>query len=361
MRGSIIGKEIPMNAINRRAFVVWFVFSPAFLVHSGVTNPDVSALGQVLFSVPSGPHAHGAQSWNLALGETELVLDAPLNPYSKGIFTFAIGKEGFEIEEAYATIFQGLPLNLSMRTGKFRCPFGKWNAVHPHAYPFIQVPHVLNPEASGLLPGGESFNDVGIELSSLIGIGENWTTLITGDVLQGNSFHPDTSAQNPAWLIHVSNFFQVREKWACEIGGSLSRGTVDPAVGTLAEIAGVDFKTQYTSSTGRKWIVSGEWIRRRLDGSGPAARLSMDGFFIFSDYQFSIRQNAGVIYEQYPDAADPSGVRRSLKPFYGFRLLEESTVVRSSYEWEWIRAGETNRTAEIQFLFSMGPHKPHTF
>ena len=112
--------------------------SPAFIVHSGVTNPDISALGQVLLSNPADPQIHGGKSWGLSLGETELVLDAALNPYSKGMFTFSIGEKGFEIEEAYASIFQGLPLNLSVKTGKFRCPFGKWNAVHPHAYPFIR-------------------------------------------------------------------------------------------------------------------------------------------------------------------------------------------------------------------------------
>jgi hypothetical protein len=350
-----------MITLKRSAFVLMIALSPPSIVHPGVTNPDISALGQVLLSNPADPQIHGSKSWGLSLGETELVMDAALNPYSKGMFIFSIGEKGFEIEEAYASISQGLPLNLSVRTGKFRCPFGKWNAVHPHAYPFISVPHVLNPEEAGLLPGGESFNDVGVELSSLIGIGENWTGQLTGDVLQGNSFHPDTSSQKPAWLLHASNFFQIRGKWACEIGGSLSHGSVDPAVGTQVEIAGVDFKTQYTSSTGPKWITSGEWIRRWFDGSGSAAHLSTDGYFVFSDYQFSIRQNAGVIYEQYRNTADPSIIRQSLKPFWGFRLLEESTVIRASYEWEWTSAGETVQTAEIQFLFSMGPHKPHTF
>jgi hypothetical protein len=352
-----------MNVIyrNRATFVLLIALSPTVTVHSGVTNPDISVLGQVLLSNPADPQIHAGKSWGLSLGETELVLDAALNPYSKGMFTFSIGEKGFEIEEAYASIFQGLPLNLSLKTGKFRCPFGKWNAVHPHAYPFIQVPHVLNPEKTVLLPGGESFNEVGVELSSLIGIGGNWTTQLTGDVLQGNSFHPDTSAQKPAWLLHASNFFQFRGKWACEIGGSLSRGTFDPAAGMQAEIVGVDFKTQLTSATGRKWTLSGEWIQRRFIGSEPVEHKTTDGFFIFSDYQFSIRQNAGVIYEQYRYAVDASSVRHSLKPFWGFRLLEESTVIRASYEWEWTRVGETVQTAEIQFLFSMGPHKPHTF
>jgi hypothetical protein len=350
-----------MNVTGRITLVLGIALFPAFSVRSGVTNPDISAIGQVLLSNPADPQIRGGKSWGLSLGETELVLDAALNPYSKGMFIFSIDEYGLELEEAYASIFQGLPLNLSMRTGKFRCPFGKWNAVHPHAYPFISVPHVLNPEEAGLLPGAESFNDVGIELASLIGIGENWTIQLTGDVLNGDSFHPDTSAQKPAWLLHASNFFQIRGKWACEIGGSLSRGTVDPAVGTHVEFAGVDFKTRYASSTGRKWIMSGEWIRRWFDGSGSAAYHSTNGFFVFSDYECSIRQNTGVIYEQYRNTADPSGVRRSLKPFWGFRLLEESTVVRASYEWEWTRSGETSRTAEIQFLFSMGPHKPHTF
>jgi hypothetical protein len=350
-----------MNIMNRTTFVLLIVLSSASIVHTGITNPDISALGQVLLSNPADLDTRQGKSWGLSLGETELVLDAALNPYSKGTFIFSIGEKGFEVEEAYASIFQGLPLNLSLKTGKFRCPFGKWNTVHPHAYPFIQVPYVLNPKKTGLLPGEESFNDVGVELSLLIGIGEDWTTQITGDVLQGDSFHPDTSVQKPAWLLHASSLVQFQGQWVCEIGGSMSRGTFDPKVGTQVEIAGVDIKIQFTSSTGRKWVLSGEWIKRWFDGSGSAVHHPTDGFFVFSDYQFSIRQNVGVIYEQYRKLVDPSGVRYSLKPFWGFRLLEESTIIRASCEWEWTCSGETVQTAVIQFLFSMGPHKPHTF
>jgi hypothetical protein len=49
-----------MNVIyrNRATFVLLIALSPTVTVHSGVTNPDISVLGQVLLSNPADPQIH---------------------------------------------------------------------------------------------------------------------------------------------------------------------------------------------------------------------------------------------------------------------------------------------------------------
>lgn len=53
-----------MTTLKRSAFVLMIALSPASIVHPGVTNPDISALGQVLLSNP----ADSANPWGQILG-----------------------------------------------------------------------------------------------------------------------------------------------------------------------------------------------------------------------------------------------------------------------------------------------------
>src|SRR5690606_19060104 len=127
--------------------------------HAGVLNPDLSALGQLRASASdeAGPdRGHPA----LGLGESELILTAPLNPYFNGAFTFAAHDEGVEVEEAYVAMVRGLPWGLGLKAGKYRLGFGKLGAAHPHRYPFIDPPRAW----SSLMPGGEEgFNEAAVQ------------------------------------------------------------------------------------------------------------------------------------------------------------------------------------------------------
>jgi len=42
-------------------------------------------------------------------------------------------------------------------------------------------------------------------------------------------------------------------------------------------------------------------------------------------------------------------------------VLEESTIVRLAYEYFMPEAATASNTVELQFLYSMGPHKAHLF
>ncbi len=171
--------------------------------YAGVTNPNISAIGQVFGTYTDDTRSPAARKAALSLGETELVLDAALNPYFNGMFVLSIdAKGGLDVEEAYTTMVRGLPLNLAIKAGKFRLDFGKLNQAHPHAYPFIRTPRVLDPGAAGLLPGEESFDEPAIQVSTLFPVTDNWSVMLSADALQGSSFHPDDSGRrSPGFLI----------------------------------------------------------------------------------------------------------------------------------------------------------------
>jgi hypothetical protein len=348
-------------------YSLWFL---AFLLffdiaaHAGVINPDISAIGQVLGTYSDDASSPAPRKCELALGETELVFDAALNPYFKGVFVFSIdNQEGIGVEEAYTTLIRGLPLNLAMKAGKYRLNFGKLNQSHPHAYPFIRTPRVLDPQKTGLLPGDESFNDTAVQVSTLIPVIGSWTATLSADFLEGDSFHPDSSYVSHGWLTHISNSFMTGPA-SIDIGGSLTQGINDITAETKSTVIGSDAKAKIALSPLLTITIAGEYIYKLSDRPGPQGSIIHDnryGFFGYTDLRFNTRYNGGVLYEQYQNPLVRSRIDRAIKPFVGFSVLEESTILRLSYECFMSGAARHTNTIEMQLLYSMGPHKAHQF
>lgn len=326
---------------------------------AGLSNPDISASGQFFGTYIN----NGTDETKVvpSMGETEVVLDAALNPFVNGTFVFAIGDEGFGIEEAYTSFIRGLPLDLAAKIGKYRVPFGKLNNVHPHAYPFLRTPHTLNPEETGLLPGEESFNDLGVQLSLLIPFIKSWTITLSGDFLEGTSFHPDTEATTYAWLGHISNAFFMGEKWATDIGLSVTGGINNPENETKTFATGIDCKVKGQFNPQLTITLGSEFIYNRtdeIDTVGIKRLTEKNGLYAYGDLHLFNRYNLGLLYERWGDS---NGYNFSIKPFIGFAILEESTVFRFAYEY-LNRIDESNiHTAEVQLVFVMGTHKTHKF
>jgi hypothetical protein len=332
--------------------------------YSGITNPDISAIGQVYGTYTNDTLTPTHDKFALTLGETELNLDAALNPYFKGAFVLSIdGKGGIDVEEAYAAMVRGLPLNLALKAGKYRFNFGKLNQAHPHAYPFLRTPRVLSPDVAKLLPGEESFNDVAVEASALIPVVGSWAITASGDALEGGSFHPEEPAIAHAWLAHMSNSFFAGPA-ACDIGASMTQGTNNVAANTKTTVLGLDAKTKIPGSSTFALTVGSEYLYKLseiADTSGVKSHDDRYGFYVYANSQFFIRYNAGVLFEQYQNPNDHRAIDRAIKPFVGFSVLEESTLIRVSYEYFISANLQKTSTVELQLLFSMGPHKAHQF
>jgi hypothetical protein len=332
--------------------------------HAGVTNPDISAIGQLSLSSTADSTSTSLEKPVLGLGEVELVLDAALNPYLNGSFVFAMSQEGFEIEEAYASVIRGLPLGMGFKGGKYRIGFGRLNPAHPHTYPFMRTPDVLDPNIAKLLPGEEGFNDVGLQVSSMIPVSGSYAVVVSVDLLQGDSFHPDTSTTDFGWVARVVNSFIVADQSPTELGLSCSQGTNDPVNNTKSVIAGVDVKTKIAVSPTVNLTAQGEIIYKYAaheDSLHVVSHEKRTGFYVFVDTRFQGHYNAGVLYEQYTSPLDESHIDYGIKPFIGFNLLEESTILRLAYECFIPHATQAVNSVEVQFLFSMGPHKAHIF
>ncbi|HEX2955410.1 MAG TPA: hypothetical protein VHO70_01190 [Chitinispirillaceae bacterium] len=342
-------------------FICIFTLLVFLLSDAGITNPDISALGQVFATYTDDQNAESPDKVVPSFGEAEVVFDAALNPFVRGKFVFSIGDEGFEVEEGYASFIRGLPLNLSAMIGKYRVPFGKLNTVHPHAYPFIRTPHVLNPEDAGLIPGEESFNELGADISTLIPLVGSWSIVASADFLQGNSFHPDTSANTCGFSGHLSNTFSLGDKIAADIGGSIAHGVNNPAEKTQTTVGGIDAKIKAAINPQLSLTIGSEFIYNHsgiADSTGLKSTTDHSGFYAYADTRIFTRYNFGVLGETWKQ---DDGTNCSIKPFAGFSILEESTTFRIAYEYLKKHDEDPVNTFEFQLLFMMGPHKAHQF
>jgi hypothetical protein len=330
---------------------------------AGVTNPDISVIGQIISGHIDDPASENANAATLNLGETELVFDAYLNPYAKGFFVFTVGDAGLGTEEAYIAIFKGLPGTLNLKGGKYRVGFGKLNPLHPHAYPFIEGPRVL----SAMLPGGkDGFNDAGAQGSVLLPSFGSWASNLSLDVLNGSSFHPDQIKASAAWVGRWSNSLLINDEVPLELGVSATQGANNVQWKTKSNVYGADIKTRIPFSALTNLTLQGEYFYNNSDvivdtTTGSFNVPGRQGFYAFADLKFWQRCNAGVIYDQYQPPENKDFTNRAIKFFAGYALLEETTLFRLAYEQFMPEGSPVVHTYTFQVLFSMGPHKPHQF
>jgi hypothetical protein len=336
---------------------------------AGVTNPDISFLGQMRTFLTDDPADINRKRAQISFDETEVVADAALNPYAHGVFVLSVADGSIEVEEGYMDLVRGLPTGFKFRAGKYRIGFGKLNAVHPHAYPFIDRFRVL----AAYLPGDESFNEPGAQLSYRLPLPGDVSSTVSADVLQGNTFHPDESAARPAVVARWSNFFLLKDPSALDVGVSFAQGTNNVANGTRTNLFGVEAKAKLWSSPRSFLVLQGEMIAMdRATGAFDSSTATLTksdarriGGYVFGDFTWNKRCNFGAKYEGYqrPELG-PNGKKawdQSAGLFAGLALMEETTLFRFAWDRFVPQHESAYNTFTLQLVFSMGPHKAHQF
>ena len=356
-------------------------------------NPDISVIPRFVLRTDDGAKlAEGRRVFgqpDLQFQELEIAIQSYLNPFSRADVILTVpgpdieaGKLG--IEELYATVFRGLPLDLNLRFGKYRADFGKLNLVHPHAWPFVTAP--LMQER---FLGEEGLNDLGISASLLLPTGDVYTKL-TVDLLRGNAVAgatglADTTGRKPAYAnsARLMGFFSLDDFNDLEVGLSGYTGIHDPYGRDRFWYGNVDFKYKYRPDTYTSLVVQGEFLlnsrrARRdaagtsfLDGSGnPEERsITTSGLYIYADYQFLKMFSIGARYDWTESPYSTDDRSRGVAVFCGFYPVEETLGLRLQFANVSDKTPGTSpagisrsvNSIALQAIFSLGPHKAHPF
>ena len=150
-------------------------------------NPDISMIGD--FIATAGKN-NLVSSPAIEMHESELGVQAIIDPYARGDFFLSFGEEGVNLEEGYVT-FTALRGGIVAKAGKMRSAFGKVNTLHNHVLPWIDRPIV-----SGNLVGGEDgIDDAGVSVTRILPAPKGLFLEGTGQLFRGDSADVFKSSQ----------------------------------------------------------------------------------------------------------------------------------------------------------------------
>jgi hypothetical protein len=203
-------------------------------------NPDIGVIGDFQASYIS----KGEKNFDMYLNETEISLQATVDPYARADFFLTFGRDpvtgkyGAAVEEGYLTTLS-LPAKLQLKAGKFREAVGRINPTHPHALPFIDLPNAyIN------LFGEEGLNDEGVSLSWLLP-NKSFYQELTVQTTSGFSESPAFARSQGNHLIylgHLKNFFTLNDNTTLELGLTGISGPNDSARTTSIAAGDLTYK-----------------------------------------------------------------------------------------------------------------------
>lgn len=330
------------------------------------TNPDISFIADTrLIDHGNIPDALGANKPKFEFHELELAAAQYLNPYARADAIISMSADGdVEIEEAYATLLRGLPWSLQVRAGKYFLDFGKINTQHPHQWSWIE-----RPLANSRFLGEDGLKGLGVNVTKLIPVGSNALT-ISGNLLQGNFFLPDTEQNVAAPFAgsgRVSLFAMLTEHSEIDMGLSGLYAEHDFINKHWTTMGNLDFKYKWKPNIYQSLVIVAEGTlnsRKIIDpiDTTMTKKISSTGAFASFDYQFHRRFDAGAFVDYAQSPIDKNDHLSAYGIFGGFALAEETYRVGLLLRQDQGTAlSKAYQTFEIQLLWSLGPHKPHQF
>jgi len=336
-----------------------------------VFNPDIAVIGDFL----------GAAGTNnvyptpaMEMHESELALQAVVDPYSRADFFISFGQEGVDLEEGFLTLTE-LPGGLLTRVGKMRAAFGKVNTLHNHILTWTDRPLVTQ----NLVGGEDGIDDAGISVARLIP--NPWIFLeATGQIFRGtagednagSALFQSTQRGELSYVAHVRGYHDITEDANIDLGFSYAHGhngvpngdAADPA-SLVTQLYGLDATYRWkplARSVYRSFVARSEviWSRRdQLDGLQSA-----NGFYVSGDYQLGRRWFSGVRLDRSAHATNASLTDRGVSATITYWPSEFSQV-RAQYRYTKYETAPsiTSNANELlfQFQFSIGAHGAHPF
>jgi hypothetical protein len=323
-------------------------------------NPDISVIGDFLGSVGKNPFNPGPA---LEMHESEVGLQAIVDPYARADFFLSFGEEGVNLEEGFIT-FTSLPWGFVAKVGKMRAAFGKVNTLHNHVLPWTDRPLVTE----NLVGGEDGIDDAGISLTRILPAPDGIFLEATGQVFRGDSADVFKSSQRrDASLVgHLRGYKDITDNTNVDLGFSYARGHNDAgaALGSNAfrtELYGVDAtlhwkplrRSIYHSFVGRSELI---WSNREE----PGVLQHAFGFYTSGDYQFARRWFIGGRFDRSDRATDANLTDSGFSTILTYWPSEFSQI-RGQYRFARYADGRDANELLFQLQFSLGAHGAHPF
>jgi hypothetical protein len=335
-------------------------------------NPDISMIGDFIGTAGHNPVAPGRA---LELHESEVGMQAIIDPYARADVFISFGEEGVNVEEGYIT-FTSLPAGLLMKVGKMRAEFGKVNTTHNHALPFIDRPLATN----NLIGGEDGIDDAGISLTHFLPAPKNWFAEGTAQVFRGDSSNVFSSGrrQDLSVVGHLRAYRDLSESTNIDLGVSYARGHNNAGIGTafnpenfITGLYGADATLRWKPL--RRAIYNSFLFRTELfwsnrDQLSPLSVFQTQhafGMYSHAEYRLNRRWTLGGRFDRSGHATNASLTDTGFSGILTYWPSEFSqirTQYRYGHLWDDANLRYTDANELLfQFLFVMGAHGAHPF
>lgn len=314
------------------------------------------------------------------LEAAELFIYAPVDPFFNLYVTVPVTEEGAELEEAYfVTTF--LPKGHQVKGGKFKSGFGRMNALHPHAWDFVDA-----PLAYRAFTGDEGIIEKGVQYTYLPPL--PFYLMLGVEALQGENellFGSDAAAGAHAFSAFAKASFDLGDSSTLLIGASAITGktqtesvTADSVLSGDSTLAGLELTWKWRPSKDLGLKFQGEYLYRTQFGAledtvgGTTVRLDryQDGLYaqgvlLWTRFEIGARYDTlGLFKNDYLI----DGIRQDAgrKPWRASGMagykFSEFALMRLQYNHdESDISGKVNDELFLQAVFSIGAHGAHAF
>jgi len=322
-------------------------------------NPDISMIGDFI-GVAGGNSIRPSPS--LEMHESEIGVQAIIDPYARGDLFLTFGETGVGVEEGYIT-FTALPGGFVTRVGKMRSAFGKVNTMHNHVLPFVDRPLMTQ----NLVGGEDGIDDSGVSVEKIIPFPMGIFVSATGQLFRGDSGEGDElvfqshQKNDVSTVDHLRFYRDLNESTNLDLGLSYARGHNELGSNFITSLYGLDATVRwkplrraiYHSFVGRTEFV---WSQRQQQ---PFEQKAF-GMYASGEYQFRRRWFLGGRY----DWSDRSR-QANLTDKGGSVILtywpSEFSQIRGQYRFTDYAGDHKTNEVLMQVLFSLGAHGAHPF
>ncbi len=332
---------------------------------SKALNPDVSVIGDFIGAAGgnSAPPLATLQPFpSLEMHESEIGLQAIIDPYARGDFFFSFGEQGVNLEEGYIT-FTALPAGFVAKVGKMRAAFGKVNLMHNHVLPWVDRPLVT----TNLVGGEDGIDDAGVSVERILPAPKGIFLEAIGQLFRGDSddvFHAQQRS-DVSTVEHLRAYKDITESTNLDIGLSYARGHNDGSLALpgdfITQLYGIDATLRWKPlrrSIYHSFIARSEFIwsqRQQL----PMEQRAL-GYYVSGDYQLGRRWFTGGRFDssgrsQFSNLTD-RGAAATLTYW-----PSEFSQIRGEYRFTHYAENRDSNELLMQLIFSLGAHGAHPF
>ena len=324
---------------------------------SNYFNPSIAVIGNLLAVAGHNPVENLP---NLNLRESEVSLQAIVDPYARADIFLAFSESDVSVEEGFLT-FTSLPGKFLVKAGRMRVFFGKINTLHLHVLPWADEPlPVVN------LLGEDGWKGTGISIAHLIPMPADIFAELTVQAFRGES--PDLfeakRRSDLAYNAHYRMFRDLTESTNLDLGFSYAWGpnpTSTADTRRLTRLEAIDAMLRWKplrTGSYRSASLRAELFRSRRDQ--PDGRQTARGWFVSGEYQLAKRWFVGARVESsdHPDAASERDTGQTVTLTF---WPSEFSQVRGELRRRRYAGGVTANEALLQLQFAIGAHGAHPF